>query len=170
MVVQPPPNTFHPEEKVFCLPLPRIYTHTHMHRHACENTDDACSQQRHSTHTHSEKTTHIGQKKERKKKDRTQASAVRPEEILLLLPGLVAAVWLDAVPQVCTPALSPPPHVLISAFSTLRRTPRRMPCCAPRGASIGPTAVPKLTMKHAAAKPCCLCTLKWGGGGEEKNC
>lgn len=28
-MVQPSPHTFHPEKEVFCLHLPRIYTHTH---------------------------------------------------------------------------------------------------------------------------------------------
>lgn len=166
-MVQPSPHTFHPEKEVFCLHLPRIYTHTPMHRHACENTDEACSQQRHSTHTHSEKTSHIGQKKRNKKRqDPSQCCAPRRNTAVVARPLGGTEARCGAA---CTSPLPPPPsplHVLISALVPLRRRPRRMPCLAPRRASIGPTAVPKLTMKHAAAKPCCLCTLR---GGEKKK-
>lgn len=129
-MVQPSPHTFHPEKEVFCLHLPRIYTHTPMHRHACENTDEACSQQRHSTHTHSEKTT-LAKRKEIKR-DRIQASAVRPEEILLLLPGLSAAVRLDAVP----------PHQPSSSPS--------LPLARPH---LSTRAIEKKTKKNAVPRP-----------------
>lgn len=159
-----------PEKKVFCLPLLRIYTHTHTHAdtHAKTQKHDLNRGTLH-THCHSEKTMHGGQKKKIKIKRQDPSQSCAPR-ILLLLPGLSAAVRLDAVPRVCTPTLfllpitwrllptplPSPSHVPLSALLS----PRRMPCSAPLRARIGPTAVPKLTMTRAAAKPCCLCTQK----------
>lgn len=169
-MVQSSPNAFHPRKKYFvCLCSGSTHTHTrtqtHMQKHRSTTSTEA-----HYTHTVIPRRLCTVAKRKKikiKRQDPSQSCAPR---ILLLLPGLSAAVRLDAVPRVCTPTLfllpitwrllptplPSPSHVPLSALLS----PRRMPCSAPLRARIGPTAVPKLTMTRAAAKPCCLCTQK----------
>lgn len=107
-------------------------THTHPCTDTHVKTQTKHALNRGTVHTPIPRRRRTLAKRKEIKRDRIQASAVRPEEILLLLPGLSAAVRLDAVP----------PHQPSSSPS--------LPLARPH---LSTRAIEKKTKKNAVPRP-----------------